>query len=370
MVGLMNLGTSVDIFCRVVDNYGDIGVCWRLARALADEGGCVRLYVDDLVSFSHIVPVSDPRIQVREWGEGLAYDEAADIVIEAFACDLPECVIGAMRARDAAPLWVDLEYLTAEDWAVSCHVLPSTHPSTSLRKYMFFPGFDERTGGLIREKGLIERRNRFQSCISEQNDWRTAHNLPEFNSNFIDLSLFCYRNADIERLFSEFSTYSSPVRVFFPVRDGFGVETTGALTVYRIPFVPQDQYDYLLWTMQGNFVRGEDSFVRAQFAGRPVVWQIYPQDEEAHLVKLRAFLSLYGAAFSPNLREGLAESFDLWNVGGANGKIIWQNWLDRLPDLQVGARKWADYLSSQTDLVQRLMMMYKQNNILIKKDKL
>ena len=40
-----------DIFCSVVDNFGDIGVCWRLARRLsAGLGQQVRLWVDDLAA--------------------------------------------------------------------------------------------------------------------------------------------------------------------------------------------------------------------------------------------------------------------------------------------------------------------------------
>ena len=45
-----------DIFCTVIDNYGDIGICWRLARQLrVDDGQRVRLWVDDLTSFVETV---------------------------------------------------------------------------------------------------------------------------------------------------------------------------------------------------------------------------------------------------------------------------------------------------------------------------
>ena len=41
------MSRSWDVFCRVVDNYGDAAVCWRLARQLADEHGArVRLWID------------------------------------------------------------------------------------------------------------------------------------------------------------------------------------------------------------------------------------------------------------------------------------------------------------------------------------
>ena len=71
--------------------------------------------------------------------------------------------------------------------------------------------------------------------------------------------------------------------------------TRGALTVRVLPFVPQDDYDRLLWACDVNFVRGEDSFVRAQWAGQPFLWHIYLQDENLHHVKLRAFLQRYAA---------------------------------------------------------------------------
>ena len=37
----------IDLFCRVIDNWGDAGVCWRLARQLVRERGAqVRLWID------------------------------------------------------------------------------------------------------------------------------------------------------------------------------------------------------------------------------------------------------------------------------------------------------------------------------------
>ncbi len=50
-----------DIFCSVVDNYGDIGVTWRLARQLVEEfAQRVCLWVDDLASFARICPELQP----------------------------------------------------------------------------------------------------------------------------------------------------------------------------------------------------------------------------------------------------------------------------------------------------------------------
>ena len=115
---------SIDLFCRVVDNYGDIGVCWRLARQLVAEHGCnVRLIVDDLASFRFIAPEIDPAfaqqnflgVVVIAWSASDAL-QPAEIVIEAFACDPPETYILAMAAVAEKPIWINLEYLSAEAW--------------------------------------------------------------------------------------------------------------------------------------------------------------------------------------------------------------------------------------------------------------
>ena len=46
-----------EIFCQVVDNFGDIGVCWRLAADLVSRGyGSVRLWVDDWAALRRINP--------------------------------------------------------------------------------------------------------------------------------------------------------------------------------------------------------------------------------------------------------------------------------------------------------------------------
>ncbi|NDE27856.1 MAG: DUF2331 family protein, partial [Burkholderiaceae bacterium] len=89
------------------------------------------------------------------------------------------------------------------------------------------------------------------------------------------------------------------------------------LKLISLPFIPQDDFDYLLAQCDFNIVRGEDSFVRAQLAGRPFIWNIYPQDDGAHLVKLSAFLDLYLKEAPPDLSNSVTEAMawsdiDLW----------------------------------------------------------
>src|SRR5512146_2914773 len=128
---------SCDIFCTVVDNYGDIGVCWRLARQLAGEHGfAVRLWVDDLASFQRLCAEVDPAlasqrcrgVDIHHWPVTFPEVEPAQLVIEAFACELPERYVLAMADLTDKPVWLNLEYLSAEGWVEGCHALPSPHP--------------------------------------------------------------------------------------------------------------------------------------------------------------------------------------------------------------------------------------------------
>ncbi|HAF55386.1 MAG TPA: elongation factor P maturation arginine rhamnosyltransferase EarP, partial [Thauera sp.] len=172
-----------EIFCQVVDNFGDIGVCWRLARDLArrDAAG-VRLWVDDWAVLTRICPAAagmDPAsggtldgVSLRHWTPAFAASVPGEIVIEAFACELPAAQLEAMAAMAVAPVWINLEYLSAEDWVAGCHGLASPHPRLPLTKHFFFPGFDENTGGLLREADLLARRDRFLAQPQGLSAWR------------------------------------------------------------------------------------------------------------------------------------------------------------------------------------------------------
>jgi uncharacterized repeat protein (TIGR03837 family) len=357
---------SVDIFCVVIDNYGDIGVCWRLARQMAIEHNmAIRLYVDDMDSFKTIIPAPDSEVEIVKWDVTNNHYIAPDVVIEGFACNLPQQVIQSMVQKKS--IWIDLEYLTAEDWAMGCHCVPSIHPTTGLQKTLFFPGFDEVTGGLIRESDLIPRRNAFLNDKIAQNIWRKDHFIPEIDENIIDISLFCYKTVPIDDLLAGLSHLNKKIRIFRPVKDRHDKKITSfQVEIIDIPFLSQYDYDYLLWTSHINFVRGEDSFVRAQFAGKPFIWNIYVQDKNAHFIKMNAFLERIKPFYNESDFESLANLHDLWNEGDRNTtKTKKDLWLSSLPSLlrqTSSACAWANHLVSQKDLCTRILEFAQPKN--------
>ncbi len=360
---------SCDIFCNVIDNYGDIGVCWRLARQLAHELHLsVRLWVDDVASFTKLCPDADAGaaqqscrgVEVCRWTGDFADKIPADWVIEAFGCRLPELYIAAMVGR--ASVWINLEYLSAEDWVVGCHTLPSPHPTLPLVKYFFFPGFTPQTGGLLLEQDLLTRRDDFfnQAVAFWQSIGRK---IPDADT--LTISLFGYENTALSGLLAAWANGEQQVLCLVPegrilpqVMEYFDKNIPinsqqqnrqwqhGNLTVQVLPFVAQENYDALLWACEVNFVRGEDSWVRAQWAAKPLVWQIYPQDDGAHWAKLDAFLALYHAD-TPELASATRALWRAWNAGDAeNIAQTWTNFAAVRAPLKQHAQHWAQHLSS------------------------
>lgn len=368
-----------DIFCSVLDNYGDIGVTWRLARQLAaEQGHAVRLWVDELNAFERLCPAANPGaesqlcsgVEVRRWREPFPAVEPAEVVIEAFACQLPPSYIEAMTASGARRLWLNLEYLSAEDWVTGCHGLPSPQPG-GLQKFFFFPGFVAGTGGLLREGELLERRRAFQADASAQQAFLQSLGVVRAAGARL-ISLFAYENAGLAGWLDALAADSQPTQLLVPLgkvlvdlQAWLGEaqlqpdhrHRRGTLQIHVLPFVAQDDYDRLLWCCDFNAVRGEDSFIRAQWAGRPLLWHIYPQDEGAHWDKLEAFLAVYSADLPPDAATAQARLWRAWNA--AEGMATaWPALASALPALQQHAELWCDQQAARADLATALEQFY------------
>ncbi|MCB5206451.1 elongation factor P maturation arginine rhamnosyltransferase EarP [Methylovorus mays] len=360
-----------DIFCRIIDNYGDIGVCWRLARQLAHEYSLdVRLWVDALPVAQRLLPALDTQraeqvldgVTIAHWSPEFQFDRIADVVIEAFACELPESYINAMAAQP--PVWINLEYLSAEAWVEEFHLQPSPHPRLALKKTFFFPGFTENTGGLLRERHLLDDRDAAQADPSAR-----LRMVPR-SADALRVSLFAYPQASIPTLLTAMANGDRPVvclipesSLLAPVSQFFGADklqpgdhySHGSLSVHILPFLSQAEYDQLLWSCDLNFVRGEDSWIRAIWAARPFIWQPYFQSEDTHLVKLEAFLQCY----LPPLERDAADAWATFHQQWAQRQLAagsWPRLVQALPAIQQHARQQSQALAAQDDLAAKLVI--------------
>lgn len=341
-----------DLYCRVIDNFGDAGVCWRLASDLAARGERVRLVIDDPQPLAWMAPDGAPGVEVRLWDDAVPALPDAEVVVEAFGCDPPAGVVAAMRAQPRPPVWVNLEYLSAEPYVERSHQLASPQhggPGDGLVKWFFYPGFTPATGGLLREPGLLEERVAFDPSA-----WLASQGLQTQPAERV-VSLFCYDNPAVAALLDRLAEQPTLLlatagHAARQVKAILGDSMRrGALRAVCLPLMPQREFDRLLWTSDLNFVRGEDSWVRAQWAGRPFVWQAYPQSDTAHRAKIDAFLARFLAGAPPALASAVSDWTRTWNEGRPS--------LPPLPRLADWARcvtDWRATLSAQADLATQL----------------
>lgn len=322
-----------DVFCRVIDNFGDLGVCWRLCADLAARGHTVRLWVDDLSALRWMAPGALdnhwPGVCVLPWERSsdpvfLSSIEPAVVWVEGFGCEIAPFFI-AFRADPASargnlsipfPVWINLEYLSAQTYVERAHTLPSPilhGPAQGHSKFFFYPGFNQRTGGLLRETSLDQTVKAFEESNARRSwlgqwgiDWKGE----------LLVSMFCYEPPYLAELLSCWRSQGEPVCLLVAAGRGQAAVRAaqapfegdlGALKIAYLPAISQSEFDRLLWSCDLNFVRGEDSLTRAIWASKPLVWQIYPQDDQAHDDKLTAFLSTLDAPTT------LVNFHQIWN---------------------------------------------------------
>ena len=348
-----------DLFCRVVDNFGDAGVCWRLALRLVALGQSVRLWIDRPDVLARLVPALDIHaagqtlegVQIAPWDQAAhAMPPHHGVVIEAFACALPPAYEAAMAGQHC--LWINLEYLSAESWVEGCHGLPSLQ-ANGVPKFFFFPGFTPATGGLLREPDLLQRRE----AARQQDRGTRLQALTGLTTtppaNALCVLLFCYPDAPLAGLQTALAQLQRPVWLLVPgSKPPAALHDQHGLHIMPIPFLPQARFDELLWCCDLNFVRGEDSLVRALWAGVPLVWQIYRQADNAHLDKLDAWLE------KADLPVPATALMRAWNqldddavaqaLPAALQDPAWQAWCSR-------SRLWSTEQAAHTDLGQDLL---------------
>lgn len=326
---------ACDLFCRVIDNYGDAGVTWRLARLLQRRlGAQVRIFIDDDTPLRFIAPAPG-EIAILPWGDASTATPAADLVVELFACELPASYIDRMAARARPPLWINLEYLSAEAWVDDCHARPSTHARTGLSKYFYFPGFTAASGGLLIDD--------------------TPTPPPDARVYFV----YCYDTPTIAQWMQHLVTSGAALRLLLAPGAAQAMWTqtvqqfgAGRITAVPLPYLSQEAFDATIRSAHMAVVRGEDSFVQAQLAAVPMVWDIYAQDDGAHHPKREAWMQRYISA----MPAGLAQPWRAFQHAiGGEGAVgpAWEALQAQFPLWRQHARTWAEHLR-QHDFAARL----------------
>jgi len=400
-----NQRLSADLFCQVVDNLGDIGVMWRLAKQLTTEKNWqIRLWVDQINCLAKIDPSVDPSatiqtrqcVEIRQWlspwqpmsqhpnshshphSPPHLHTHPHPIVIAGFSCALPDAYLREF-ATQTDPVLLQLEYLSAQSWVDSFHGIGSQR-SDSLKPIFYFPGFNDNTGGLLREQGLLEQRdlwiktNQRQAWLaslgvrvpnSNQHNQSNQSNHGNYGNPATKLvSVFTYPHAPLKLLMDQLDQTGEHFHLLLPSDPQHAQQEpvshwhSERVTYQEIDFLAQPDFDKLLWSCDLNLVRGEDSLMRAIWAAKPLLWQIYPQQDGVHHPKLDAWLE---QAQPP---ESVARAMRDWADGELKTDITtaltgegWAAW-------QQTSTAFALKLNQQTDLATKLDTLVRSGSVI------
>ena len=350
------------LICKVIDFFGDIGVAWRIAKQLkVDFNVEVHLLIDDLLTAQRLIPSIDISFQKQTIDGIFIYrcDFSEDstslppppnFVFNLFNIDLPHIYKTLIKRNKSK--YIAIEYLSAEPWVDNFHLKPSIDPKSGLIKTFFYPGFTNQTGGLIREKGLFLRRTNFDKSKRK----KVIQSLGG-NPNLYSISLFYYPIQKIEVFLDAIDHLKKTIQFFIPqyLFDLLRLESTyQSINIIPYPFLNHDDFDDLLWSCDLNFVRGEDSWIRAIWAGKPFIWQPYIQENNIHLIKLKAFLKRYCEGCDQDLSEVLIKMHDDWSNNKFN-EVLWHSFFKLQPQLEAFALKQSHHYFKEPSFLESLV---------------
>jgi len=281
---------SIDIFSRFIDNYGDISIPLRLAHGL---------YIDHGVTSNVFLTSNELTQKILDknlFNENINIIDIDNMdnnflpnanIVTIFDTQMPISYEAKLTNKN---LLINYEYFSAEQWVDDYHLRESINKK--YKKIFYIPGVSEHSGVpifAINDKGLY-RSKRFESNT---------------------INFFCYFNENIEASIKV-------LRINFPQYDSVLHDRFEKDKSRGKKLLSFNDFDKALSNSLINFVRGEDSLIRAILAGSPFIWQPYIQENGLHITKLNAFLDHYFISLPPQLRE----IFLIWN----NQSLNFEHW--------------------------------------------
>ena len=336
---------SIDIFCQVIDNYGDVGVAYRLAREFKRVYPNKKLrFVINQIEELNLIRKSE-NIEVILYKDISKIENSADLIIESFGCEIPKEYMD--KALKKSKLIINLEYFSAEKWVDDFH-LQESFLGGNLKKYFFIPGLSEKSGGILLDNEFLERKKKVEA--------NKEYYLEKFEiKEKYDLigSVFSYEK-NFDSLIEELKKLDKKVILLIlseKTQKNFikyfdNGNNYDKIKFVKLPFFTYDKYEELLALCDFNLVRGEDSFVRALLLGKPFLWHIYPQDENTHIKKLESFLEKYCS----NNKE-LKQTFINYNINKDDFSYFFKNF----KEIEKYNKNYANYLIKNCNLMEKLI---------------
>ena len=377
---------SLDIFCEIIDNFGDIGVVYRVAKefkSIYNENIEIRVFLNRLDEFlplnKRAKNVGYQKIDGIEYitNEYLAKNictfSPANVIIEAFGCNILEGYLN--KAKDESSLLINLEYLSGESWIEEVHLMESPIGAKKLRKYFFMPGFKENTGGVIVDKLFLNRKLEVQNNKSiyiekylpdlSDRDYFIG-TIFSYEKNFLPLLNVLLKNGKNNCLLVLGEKSQDSIKIILEKLDFVEVSKDsyemGNLKIKFMPFLEQEEYEELINVVDYNFVRGEDSFVRALLTGKPFVWHIYLQEEMAHMDKIDGFIERYKEVLEEfnleiplNIQTKLLRDYNLRDSNSLElGRENYEEFFKEFEQISQLTKAYSEYIELKCNLIDKL----------------
>ena len=373
---------KIHLYCTIIDNYGDIGVCWRLARQWVNEyHDEVHLWVDHWAAAQQLIrelpdaptsenPTRVNGVVIRPWSHvDATTDCTGDVLIEGFGLTLPDATLAQLAARVNKPVWINLDYFSAEEWVERFHLQSGTDSTTKARRWFFFPGVQAHSGGILRERDLLAQRDAWLAR-GDASAFLT-HLGVDVPQEAFKVLCFAYEHAPYPAWLDALATRRNEMLSIWLA----GTYTQAAFAqlncaaypnvqMHNLPFVSQPDFDRLLWSADVLWVRGEDSLARALWSGKPFVWHIYPQAENVHHAKLAAWLTHYTQPFPEPLRAAYIELHEAWNgvTPASTLPTAWAKLMRQWADWQTFSHTRSNQFAQTNDLASRLISFIRTLN--------
>ncbi len=376
---------SIDIFCEIIDNFGDIGVVYRISKELKKifQNVRIRVVLNRLEEFKAInKKVKDTDYQEIDGlicvtekyvKENIETFGVSDVFIEAFGCNVPEEYV--KQAKENSKLWINLEYLSGEKWIEDFHLCESLIDSKTLKKIFFMPGFSEKSGGVIIDSGFLERmkygkENRDEVFKKYFKDFdlkdKFIGTVFSYEKNFENLleTLKNYEKETVLLLMGEKTQKSFSEILKKNLTEDYGnIVKYGKITMIYSDFFSQEEYEEIISASDFNFTRGEDSFVRGIILGKPFMWHIYLQEEKAHMDKIKAFTERFKESVEvseeeKNIMESYCNLLEDYNDRDKNslekGKEDFRIFFEKFEEIDRICEKYSKFLLEKCNLVKKL----------------
>ncbi len=376
---------SIDIFCEIIDNFGDIGVVYRISKELKKifQNVRIRIVLNRIEEFKAInKKVKDTDYQEIDGlicvtekyvKDNIKTFGVSDVFIEAFGCNVPEEYV--KQAKENSKLWINLEYLSGEKWIEDFHLCQSLIDSKILKKIFFMPGFSEKSGGVIIDSGFLERmkygkENRDEVFKKYFKDLdlkdKFIGTVFSYEKNFENLleTLKNYEKETVLLLMGEKTQKSFSEILKKNLTEDYGnIVKYGKITMVYSDFFSQEEYEEIISASDFNFTRGEDSFVRGIVLGKPFMWHIYLQEEKAHMDKIKAFTERFKESIKVSeeerkIMESYCNLLEDYNDRDKNslekGKEDFKIFFEKFQEIDTICEKYSKFLLEKCNLVKKL----------------